>query len=510
MPRSRAKSMLLAATIVVVGLIGAGPAYADSSVVGLWHFDEGSGFVAGDSSGLGNNGALIGGVTWVPGVGVSGSALEFDGTTGLVDVPDSASLEPQQLTVQAWVKRPGSPGDYKAIVDKGVSGCIAGSWELNSGPNGGLNFSVSIPGGPPSNNGLTYAHSPDPGPGIWDGNWHLITGTFDGSTVRLYVDGAQVGSGTPLAGPIAYGLPDSNDLFFAAYGANANCPGYGNFDYPGVIDEVEIWNRALTPAQISAEFPYPELVLSPPSATIAYGASQSYTATALDAHNNNVGTVTGSTTFTIAPDGTCSGATCTPASPGPHTITGTDSAVPGIATPVTGTATLNVTKAATSLAAPPLGVVNSILALVPTLTATLTSQGAPVSGQRVAFTFSAAPKSTACTATTNASGVASCKAGGLLPILTVLASSSYTASYAGDGDYLATSTTAPVVLLSLGGKTSSALRKLTGHARALLRHDLKVCSSLAHHPTKAARRAAARGPRCVASTIAERTGGVPA
>ncbi|HAM51056.1 MAG TPA: hypothetical protein DCP92_10345, partial [Nitrospiraceae bacterium] len=67
------------------------------------------------------------------------------------------------------------------------------------------------------------------------------------------------------------------------------------------------------------------IVISPSSATINAGASQAYTATGYDASNNVVGIVTSSTTFSISPDGSCTGATCSATVAGPHTVIGNDS-----------------------------------------------------------------------------------------------------------------------------------------------------------------------------------------
>jgi hypothetical protein len=541
-------------------------ASADSSVVGLWHFDEGAADFTADSSGLGNNGTLIGGVNWT--TGVTGSALTFDGTTGEVNVPASPALAPANITVQAWVKRPGSPGTFRYVIDKGYNGCVTGSYGLYTGSTGGLFFYVASP------DGTTTVLSPDAtSNAVWDDQWHLVTGTYDGSALRIYVDGQQVGSGTPLSTPIAYGLPN-NDLYFGSY---LGCAG---LDYPGVMDNVEIWNRALSPGDVASQ---PRaLTLSPSSATVSYGGAQTYAATAVDLSGNNLGDVTSATTFSIGPDGSCSGASCTPASVGSHTVTGNDNSGGGTATlnvspaPVTVTAnnvtrpfgaanpafgatitgfvlgqnlatsgitgaaacsttattssapgnypitctqgtlaasnysfpagnfvagTLTVGKAGTSIALPSLGVVNSILAVVPALTATLTSKatGAPIAGQPIAFSFSAAPRTTACTGTTNTSGVASCRSG-LVSIVTVLLSSSYSASYAGNSNYAGSTATAPVVLISSGSRVNAAMRKLTGHARVLLGHELKACRSiLAHKASKAARKAARHRPRCVAT-----------
>ena len=84
--------------------------------------------------------------------------------------------------------------------------------------------------------------------------------------------------------------------------------------------------------------PLDHLVLSPSSALIAVGASQTYTAEGFDQYDNSLGDITGATTFTIAPDGSCTAASCTATTSGAHTVTGTD-------TGKTGTATLNVSSA---------------------------------------------------------------------------------------------------------------------------------------------------------------------
>jgi hypothetical protein len=65
------------------------------------HFDEGSGTVAGDSSGYGNNGTIYG-ATWV--AGEYGQALSFNGTNNYVEVPSSGILAPSSITIEFWVK----------------------------------------------------------------------------------------------------------------------------------------------------------------------------------------------------------------------------------------------------------------------------------------------------------------------------------------------------------------------------------------------------------------------
>jgi parallel beta-helix repeat protein len=70
--------------------------------------------------------------------------------------------------------------------------------------------------------------------------------------------------------------------------------------------------------------PLDGIVLSPASATIPAGGSQAYTAQGRDQYGNTLGDVTSSTSFSIAPDGSCSGSLCTTPTGGPHTVTGTN------------------------------------------------------------------------------------------------------------------------------------------------------------------------------------------
>ena len=74
--------------------------------------------VIADSSGLGDNGAMSGGVSWTAGPGAS--ALSFDGASGQVRIPDAPQLEPSTtVSVAAWVARIGRPGAYKYVLANG-------------------------------------------------------------------------------------------------------------------------------------------------------------------------------------------------------------------------------------------------------------------------------------------------------------------------------------------------------------------------------------------------------
>jgi hypothetical protein len=234
----------LAAAIL---LTTAAPATAtDILPVGDWTFNEGQGTVVKDYSGHHNNGSLEGSAEWTQ--GRFQHALSFNGNAAAVDVPSSPLLEPAAISVSAWVNSSSSPGTSKYIVAKGANACLTASYGLYTGPNGGIEFYVS------TNDGLSWTTSPAGEPSLWNGQWHNVVGTYDGSSVRLYVDGRQVGSGTPDKAPIAYGLPTSNDLEIGNYG------GCSGLDFSGSIDEVKIFNRALNPLEVELGYPLSRLL----------------------------------------------------------------------------------------------------------------------------------------------------------------------------------------------------------------------------------------------------------
>lgn len=156
-------------------------------------------------------------------------------------VPDAAALRPPTaITIDAWVKA-SSPGTFRYLLNKSDVFSNGGSYSLYTGSSGGLIFYVTVNG--------NFVLSPDAGPGIWNGQFHHVAGTYDGSRVRLFVDGAEVGSGTAATGAINYATVSENgDLFIGRYYSGSG----GNF--AGVIDELTLYNRALAAGEIQSIF----------------------------------------------------------------------------------------------------------------------------------------------------------------------------------------------------------------------------------------------------------------
>ena len=234
-----ARPGLVAALAVLAGAFPAS-ASAATNLGAFWHLDEATGTVAADSSGNANHGA-IDGAAHVAGRFVN--ALRFDGVDDRVLIPRSPTLEPDAVTTEAWVRSPSSPGAFRYIVAQGAVTCRAASYALYTGVDGGLAFYVS------TDDGSVFTVSPAAPASVWDGAWHHVAGTYDGTAVRLYVDGVQVGTGSPTTMPIGYGLPNPAGLL-GSFGGTCD----PQLAYGGDIDEPRVWRRALSAQEIAASF----------------------------------------------------------------------------------------------------------------------------------------------------------------------------------------------------------------------------------------------------------------
>jgi hypothetical protein len=204
-----------------------------AGLIGYWNFDEGSGSIAHDTSGSGYNGA-VNGATWT--TGKINSGLSFNGSTNAVVTPYIALGA--TFSVSAWVNPGGAAqGSYVRIAETQYgAGCYLGT----SASGTRYKFIVSGSSGSTGSCGAGYGCAEG---GAVTSGWHLVTATFDGATARLYVDNVLVASDTFTA-PSNTNLP----LYIGLYYGGS---GYG---WNGAIDEVRLYNRALTAAEVNAIF----------------------------------------------------------------------------------------------------------------------------------------------------------------------------------------------------------------------------------------------------------------
>ncbi len=191
--------------------------------VGIWLFDEGKGNTAADTSGNGNDGAITG-AKWVE--GKFGGALEFEPPHVVTVEPSDSINFKNQMTIATWV-----------YMNKGVSDTAIrrnGSYllEVQSATErvpGGYVFGIWSGGGFTGGVWGTSVIDPE--------KWYHIVGLYDGSEMKLYVDGTlesavKQGGDVDQAGPLLFGT-------------------FGGEKFIGRLDEVIFFDRGITEAEIT-------------------------------------------------------------------------------------------------------------------------------------------------------------------------------------------------------------------------------------------------------------------
>ena len=191
-----------------------------------WAFNEGIGTATADASGNGNTGTLMGHTAWAS--GTFGTALSFSGSGDYVKVNESSSLELSTgMTVSFWVNASDLPGVDQRIVSKNYA------WDVK------LNGSRHIP---QFSSGANYAEL---NYSLTMGAWQHVTFSFSSGVVTGYINGAPVGL---LANTFTSGISLPSSQYGLYIGTDA---GQSNFA-KGLIDDVRIYNRAMTAAEVSS------------------------------------------------------------------------------------------------------------------------------------------------------------------------------------------------------------------------------------------------------------------
>jgi hypothetical protein len=207
-----------------------------SGIIGWWPGEDNANDIIST-----NNGILTNGVTF--NAGVVGQAFHFNGSNQDVQIPYTTALEPSNVTVECWVKLDALaspvaayPGLQYIVFKQNSRGGNFEAYELEKNRISGhdvFRFLVTSKLGKQ----VPAAATTVPQPGVW---YHLA-GTYDGTTVKIYVNGVL--EGTAKAGfPIDYG---TEPLYFGTTGTSWD----GRLE--GTLDEVSIYNRALGSNEIA-------------------------------------------------------------------------------------------------------------------------------------------------------------------------------------------------------------------------------------------------------------------
>jgi len=207
-----------------------------TSFIADWKFDENGGTVAADSSPNGNTGELKEGTTWVS--GKIGSALNFNNS--YVDVSSSTSLNTitNAITLSAWVKA-GVTTSKSTIIERWLYGIGVNqrSYCLYISSSGTVLFGISKDGA--VSKWITTQETVP-----WN-TWTYITATFDGSVMKIYINGTLSTSGA--AGFSTIFVPAGN-VHIGYWQTNADT---WEAPFIGVIDEVKVFNEALSIGEIN-------------------------------------------------------------------------------------------------------------------------------------------------------------------------------------------------------------------------------------------------------------------
>jgi hypothetical protein len=251
-------SLLFCMSILLVIVLGVSlvthKAEASSGLVGYWSFDEGAGTTAYDSSGNGNNGTLINSPVWS--AGKYGSALTFDGTTNYVEMSNSSVLNNANFTIEAWIFINADVNQTQArIVSKQETGSKSYSFDIfgnGYGGSTGNQLLLSIGTGATWINFLSTTH-------LSNRTWYHVAGTQEGTSSKIYINGQLDKNGTT-----ATQTTDNNGVL--TVGCQKQTGTSTTFFFNGTIDDVRIYNRALSQQEIQGDMAVPEfptLLLAP-------------------------------------------------------------------------------------------------------------------------------------------------------------------------------------------------------------------------------------------------------
>jgi len=220
------ESVLRVSCVLLIALAWSGTARTDTGLIGWWTFDEGSGTIAHDSSGLGNDGTFgpEGTPQWI--AGYRGGAIHLGGSDDYVNINAVANDMPanNNFTISAWIRT--TTGDGNVIGSNNTASDHDFIFGLAS--NGQLLVEAdSVRNYPPALN---------------NGQWHMITYVRNGTTAYIYTDGVQVGTETPSGNPAGQ----------ARWSIGMEWDSSPSDEYEGDVDDVRFYNRPLSAAEVQS------------------------------------------------------------------------------------------------------------------------------------------------------------------------------------------------------------------------------------------------------------------
>lgn len=198
---------------------------------------------ANDSSGYGNDGTVHGATLTVDRFGNLDKAYSFNGTSDYIEVPDHISLRPQQITLSAWVKTTDNDGFF--IGKTNYSNASNEQYALSISPSLALHSSVKQNSNCIAGNGWHTVNTNDI---INDNNWHNVVSTFDGTSIKIYIDGVLKNTNSNVPQTVIDNCAGGT-LNFGRWWIS-----YPSMFLLGELDDIRIYNAALTQEQVTNLF----------------------------------------------------------------------------------------------------------------------------------------------------------------------------------------------------------------------------------------------------------------
>jgi T5SS/PEP-CTERM-associated repeat protein len=195
--------------------------------IAYWNAENG----AADATGNGHDGTYFGNATTTTD-GPNGKAFTFDGSGDFISIGDELDLGTTDFTFAAWVKGDPTMDQWARIIDKGYS---SGYSLHRRGGTNEIGFELINSG----SQGNSFATDT----ALIDNTWHHVAVVKDGTTVTIYADGVAENSETVSGAPQATWIP-----LLIGYNPGEGTQGF----WKGMLDEIMIFNRTLTPAEIAA------------------------------------------------------------------------------------------------------------------------------------------------------------------------------------------------------------------------------------------------------------------